>query len=103
MIINAVQYSSNGIISIFLRKYDDSFLEFIIEDQGIGIPKNELKDIFGVFTVSSKTKTPSGGRGVGLALANKIVEKHKGSIMASSDGIKGAKLRVLLPIRYISK
>ncbi|AJQ51812.1 hypothetical protein UQ52_03325 [Rickettsia conorii subsp. raoultii] len=39
---------------------------FSIKDDGIGVLKEELQSIFGVFVVSSKTRTPAGGRGVGL-------------------------------------
>ena len=49
------------------------------------MPKEELQDIFGVFVVSSKTRTPAGGRGVGLALCKKVIEVHGGKIFAEND------------------
>lgn len=96
LIINSLQYSKEGKISIELRNIDDG-VEFSIIDEGIGIPKEELYDIFGVFVVSSKTHTPAGGRGVGLALCKKVIEAHGGKIWAESDGIKGTNFKFTLP------
>ena len=72
-------------------------MNFVISDDGIGIPKAELFDIFEPFIVSSKTRTYAGGRGVGLAVCKKIVEAHKGTIRAESNGGKGAIFKVRLP------
>ncbi|MCC8406548.1 MAG: alkaline phosphatase [Rickettsia endosymbiont of Sceptobius lativentris] len=84
LIINALSYCSEGIIKIDLQKQKDSIL-FSIKDDGIGVPKEELQSIFGVFVVSSKTRTPAGGRGVGLALCKKVIELHAGKIWAEND------------------
>ena len=86
LIINAFSYCTKGTIKLELKK-KNNLAEFSIIDQGIGIPKEELYDIFGEFTVSSKTRTPAGGRGVGLALCKRVLEMHKGDIRANSkDG-----------------
>ncbi|AAU03928.1 sodium:solute symporter family transporter [Rickettsia typhi] len=84
LIINAISYSSEGTIKIDLQKQTDSIL-FMIKDDGIGVPKEELPNIFGVFVVSSKTRTQAGGRGVGLALCKKVIELHSGKIWAEND------------------
>lgn len=97
LVINAIQYSDNGNIKISLKKRDGDVL-FKIEDQGIGIDPKELYDIFGAFTVSKKTKSIAGGRGVGLALSKKIVELHKGQIWAESDGKTGSTFFFSLPL-----
>ena len=97
LIINAISYCKKGKITIDLY-HDESSVYFTITDEGIGIPPLELINIFGDFTVSSKTHTSAGGRGVGLALCKKIVEIHNGSIKAESDGVKGATFKVILPI-----
>jgi signal transduction histidine kinase len=97
LIINAINYSKDGTVKVSLRKQSDT-IEFTIQDQGLGIPKEELFDIFDVFTVSSKTRTPAGGRGVGLALCKKAIEMHDGEIWAESDGRKGAVFKFTMSV-----
>jgi len=92
---NAVQYGEGKAVKIYVRKSDDK-VEFVIADSGIGIPEEELQEIFGIFTVSSKTKTQAGGRGVGLALCKAAIEAHGGTITAESKGGKGARFRFLV-------
>jgi signal transduction histidine kinase len=92
LIINAINYSKEGNITIKFKKHDDK-IEFSIKDEGIGIPIQELHSIFEAFAVSSKTKTPAGGRGVGLALVKKSLEAHNGIIWAESNGTKGSIFR----------
>ena len=97
LIINAIQYSEmTGKIIIKLTKLAKA-IEFSIQDEGIGIPQNELRNIFGAFVVSSKTHTPAGGRGVGLALCEKVIKAHNGTIIAESNGKKGSTFIVMLP------
>lgn len=96
LIINAITYCKKGKITLSLKKKSD-MIEFSVKDSGIGIPNDELLEIFEPFTVSSKTKTQAGGRGVGLSVCKRISEVHGGSIKAESDGKKGASFRVELP------
>jgi signal transduction histidine kinase len=96
-IINAINYSASGTVKVSLHK-KSGIVEFTISDEGIGIPKDELFDIFNVFTVSSKTRTPAGGRGVGLALCKKAIEAHGGTIWADSDGRKGAVFKFAISV-----
>ncbi len=84
LIINAITYGNKGKILINLIKTALE-VKFTIQDEGIGVPKEELLDIFGVFMVSSKTRTPAGGRGMGLALCKKVIEVHMGKIWAEND------------------
>lgn len=97
IIINAIQYCKKGTITITLKSTKENNIEFSVQDEGIGIPKEELLDIFDPFTVSSKTKTPSGGRGIGLTLCKKVVTAHNGEITANSTKDKGSLFRVILP------
>ena len=99
LIINAIQYSKEGNITLKLHKNSDSTaIDFSIQDEGIAIPQAELYDIFFSFIVSSRTKTPAGGRGVGLALCKKAITTHGGEIWAESDGAKGSTFRFTLPM-----
>ncbi len=97
IIINAIQYCKKGTIAITLKSTNENNVEFSVKDEGIGIPKEELLDIFDPFTVSSKTKTPSGGRGIGLTLCKKVVTAHNGEITATGVKDKGSIFRVTLP------
>lgn len=98
LIINAITYCEHGLIEITLEKLGQRFLRLYVKDSGIGIPPSELLEVFGEFMVSSKTRTPSGGRGIGLALCKKIVTAHQGSILAESDGQSWTLLTVTLPL-----
>ncbi|MEY3197174.1 MAG: hypothetical protein RLZZ59_542, partial [Pseudomonadota bacterium] len=96
LIINAITYSSPGsVIKIKLTVFGDE-VEFSIRDYGLGIHKAELFDIFKPFTVGSNTKTPAGGRGVGLALCFAVLKSHNGRIWAESDGESWAEFKFRL-------
>lgn len=60
-------------------------LYFSIKDQGVGIPKNELNDIFVSFKQSSRTETGAGGTGLGLAISKDIIDAHGGEIWAMNN------------------
>ena len=98
LISNAVKYGEGQPITISLTKLADNKVQFNISDEGIGIPEDELISIFNKSTVSSKTQTPAGGRGVGLALCEKVITVHGGMIEAKSDGKKGSSFSFVLPI-----
>jgi Na+/proline symporter/signal transduction histidine kinase len=98
IVINAMQYCTYGKITIILYQNEQEVI-FKVQDEGIGIPKEELYDVFGAFTVSSKTKTPAGGRGVGLALSKKVVDLHNGRIWAKQNSDKGVTIGFNLPLK----
>jgi signal transduction histidine kinase len=70
-----------------------------VQDNGIGIPQNELKKIFTEFyQVEPHTTRTHGGMGIGLSIAKGLVEAHGGKIWAESPGLgQGATFKVLLP------
>ncbi len=68
-----------------------------VSDQGVGIPKDELLLVFDKFAQSSKTKDGSGGTGLGLPIAQKIVTAHNGDIYAENNPDGGASLIVTFP------
>lgn len=97
LIKNAVTYSnSKGKITISTSK-KAKYYYIKIADQGVGIPKNELDEIFKPFIQSSRTKTKAGGTGMGLAIAYQIVKKHNGHIWAKNNSPKGAVFHIKLP------
>ena len=94
LIINAIKFGNDSTITIQLLKKKNQ-IEFTIEDNGIGIPKEELYDIFTPFKMGSNTESKAEGRGVGLALCKAAIEAHGGVIIAKSNG-KGALFRFIL-------
>ena len=101
LVINAIKFSKQGTIEINVHKQKNSVL-FTIEDQGIGIPKNDIFDIFTPFKIGSNTESKAEGRGVGLALCKSVIDAHDGAIMVESEDI-GATFRFTLPIRQGNK
>jgi len=94
LVINAITYSDSGEIFIRVAK-EGSGAKFVISDQGIGIPREEIYDVFTPFKMGSNTESKAQGRGVGLALCKSAVEAHGGTIKAESSG-KGAKFTFML-------
>lgn len=97
IVINAISYSQDGLIKVIVKK-DNNAATLIIEDQGIGIAEKDIFDIFNPFKMGSKTESKAEGRGIGLALCKSVVEAHEGRISAASNGKKGTKFTVLLPL-----
>ena len=98
IIVNAIQYCKQGTITIELKPEQNHTIVFSVKDEGIGIPKDELFEVFDPFTVSSKTKTSAGGRGIGLALSKKVIEAHNGQIWAKQNQDKGVTVAFTLTI-----
>ena len=108
LMINALKYSEDGLIEVEVREEMSGNIDgavIVIKDQGIGIPKEEIFDIFTPFKTSSKTFARAEGRGVGLSLCKTAAEAHGGHIEVRS-GAKGAQFTVWLPMmsrKIISK
>ncbi len=98
IIVNAIQYCKQGTITIELKPEQNHTIVFSVKDEGIGIPKDELFEVFEPFTVSSNTKTPAGGRGIGLALSKKVIEAHNGQIWDKQNQDKGVTVAFTLTI-----
>lgn len=96
---NAVKYSPEG-SPIVLRGYREGTYGVLeVEDQGIGIPKEKMKDVFERFfrTDESRSKN-TGGYGLGLSIARIIVLQHGGKIRVRSQLGKGSVFAALFPI-----
>ncbi len=66
-----------------------------IQDEGVGIPEDEISTIFDKFVQSSKTK--AGGTGLGLSICREIIKSHKGKIWAANNLGGGATFSIFLP------
>ena len=90
LLSNAIKFSpEDSTIKIALNEIDE-LVEVVVQDEGTGIPENELATIFEKFIQSSKSKTGSGGTCLGLSICQQIIEAHKGVIWAENGPNKGA-------------
>lgn len=95
---NAIRFSpSGGKLDVSSHLNADGSIEIAIQDQGPGVPEDDLKRIFDPFTqVDSARDHASGGYGIGLALVHRIVELHGGNIEASNQS-PGLRIVMRLP------
>ena len=71
-----------------------------VKDSGIGISPEQLGHVFELFSqVDPHAEISAGGLGIGLALVKGLVERHRGTVVASSEGVgKGCEFIVTLPL-----
>ncbi len=100
LIGNAIKYSPDGgTIDIGVRREGEN-LVISVKDQGVGIPKAELDDIFDLFYRSQDAGAQkASGMGLGLYISREIVQRHRGKIWAESRPGKGSTFYVSLPVR----
>ncbi len=94
LVSNSIKYMNDKERKILIglkRKMNEA--ELVIEDTGIGMDKEDLKNIFTKFyRVKDEKIKGVKGTGLGLAIAKKIVEIHGGKIKAESEKGKGTKM-----------
>lgn len=97
---NAYKYSKNDDKRIDLRGVlDDDFVVLEVEDRGVGIPRREQKRIFDRFyRVDSLLTRDTEGSGLGLSIAQRIVQAHDGWISVDSVPGRGSTFRIHLPL-----
>ncbi len=82
---NALKYGAQGKYLGLLLKESDSHVDIHIKDKGVGIDEQNLSRIFERFYRADKARnSKAGGMGLGLAIAQEIVKKHGGRILAES-------------------
>jgi CheY-like chemotaxis protein/two-component sensor histidine kinase len=104
---NAIKYSETGHIEVKLLKKNEKGREFFlvsIKDQGIGIPTEELNDVFKPFFRSSNVvkENYQKGTGIGLTLCKQIILSHRGRIWVTNNEGEGATFHFSLPANSLS-
>jgi len=82
----------NGRVSLIVRPYEDE-VEFIVRDNGGGIPEKIRPRIFNDFFTTKST-----GTGLGLAIVKNLVEKHYGEIFFNSEEGEGTEFVIRMPM-----
>jgi signal transduction histidine kinase len=103
LLSNAAKYGTAGgnWIGVFAsqtRDKEQAMVEIRVADRGPGIPQDEQKHIFEPFFRGRRAvEDQIHGAGLGLNLAKKIIEAHRGTIRVKSDPMKGTEFIVRIP------
>jgi len=93
--VNAIQAMPNGGRLTIQTKASDEFVSLIVEDTGVGIKENIMKQIFIPFFT---TKDVGKGTGLGLPVVHGIINSHGGSINVDSKVCQGTRFEIQLPV-----
>ncbi|MGH8000087.1 MAG: sensor histidine kinase, partial [Brasilonema sp.] len=99
LLSNAIKYSSTGSTVKFTLTFHDGLAVFTIQDQGIGIPPEDLPHLFESFHRATNVANIQ-GTGLGLAIVKNCVETHHGEITVKSEIGVGTIFTVTLPLNY---
>lgn len=102
LLSNASKFSDTGDVIQIDVQADCDNVEIRVSDQGIGIAPDQLPTIFDCFSKSQSVESfnhSEHGLGIGLGLVKGLIEMHRGSVSAYSDGTnKGSTFIVRLPV-----
>ncbi|CAI2380035.1 unnamed protein product [Moneuplotes crassus] len=102
LISNSMKFTFHGYIKIeckIVRDWQNTFVEFAVEDSGIGITEEQQQQLFKLFSmVSDPNSINPNGTGIGLTISKKYVEAIGGSIHLESEAKKGTLVVFTIPI-----
>ena len=97
LIRNALYFSPpDEEVTVSLRRHE-GVVRITVTDRGPGVPRSQLKSIFDPFVRGFGEKAPRNGRGLGLFIAKRVVEGHRGRIWIDSRQ-RGARFIIELPL-----
>lgn len=99
LVSNAIKFTPNGgKVQVRLERIN-SHLEIVVADNGNGIDKSALENVFDRFWQATGAHTAERGMGLGLSIVRHIVHLHGGTVVAHSDGPgKGSVFTIRLPL-----
>lgn len=97
LLSNAIKYTpEEGCVSVRAAT-NGHFVNIEVEDNGYGIPADELPQVFNRYSRVDKHKTKAVGTGLGLAIVKSLIEAHEGKIEVESEEGVGSTFTVKLP------
>lgn len=102
LLLNAAKYTPNGGDIVVTLDREAAQARLRIRDSGIGIEAGMLQRVFDLYVqADTRTLVPDSGSGIGLALVRDLVERHGGTVHASSAGLGlGSEFTVMVPILW---
>ncbi|MCF7821210.1 MAG: response regulator [Mariprofundaceae bacterium] len=101
LIGNAVKFTHHGNVALYVTE-KNGYLQFSIRDTGIGISREDLKQIFDPFVqVSRPAHLQQSGTGLGTSIAKRFVELMEGEIQAESELGKGSNFTFRIPCHAV--
>jgi signal transduction histidine kinase len=94
---NAIKFSHKGGRVWFQVVHAGGNIDFIIKDEGIGIPESVQKNLFTIQTSAQSGTENEKGVGLGLMLCKEVADAHKGRIILDSQESKGTTLTLRIP------
>lgn len=99
LLSNAVKFTDHGSIKVSISKKDYGFINISVSDTGIGIPEDELDNIFHEFKqLDSSSTRKYGGTGLGLSIVKALTEGLGGTISVTSKLGEGSTFSIRIPI-----
>jgi len=98
-ISNAIKYSPKEKKIIIHTRSDESNVHFSVTDFGIGISKEEQKNLFRKFYRASEAAPYFQGMGLGLYICSEIIKRHNGSVGVDSEPEKGSTFHFTIPLK----
>jgi signal transduction histidine kinase len=96
LISNAIHYGGSALVR--LRRADDGMVVVEVEDDGPGLPPNELERVFEPFHRGEPSRSrETGGVGLGLPIARNISRAHGGDVSLANRASGGLRVTVTLP------
>jgi two-component system sensor histidine kinase SenX3 len=98
LVENAVKYSHDGGVVQIRSRVAGPWVEFMVTDQGVGIPARDLDRIFERFYRVDKSRgRDTGGTGLGLAIVRHVATNHGGEVQVSSREGEGSTFVLRIP------
>jgi two-component system sensor histidine kinase BaeS len=97
LLYNALRQTPEGGLIVIQGRQLDTMVELSISDTGMGIPEDELHNVFNRFYQAERKQRSTEGTGLGLNIVQQLVEAHGGTITAESVLEQGTTFRFTLP------